>query len=155
MFFAVVTKRALLCDLNEELINAYRFVGWQPKKLLQEIRKIPVDSNTYCKMRDYRPRSAMQRAIRFVYLNRTSYGGLYRKNRDGLFNVPYSGGCRTTVTLWARNSLTKLGNLLCNNRIRLSVGDFEKQIDKARGSDIYCWAFKATSTVIESISWAY
>src|ERR1035437_7540027 len=52
------------------------------------------------------PTSPLDRAIRFLYLNRTAFGGMYRLNQQGAFNVPFGGGERTTAPLWEYNLLT-------------------------------------------------
>jgi hypothetical protein len=42
----------------------------------------------------------IERAVRFLYLNRTAFSGMYRSNKAGRFNVPFGGGERTTAPLW-------------------------------------------------------
>lgn len=46
----------------------------------------------YERVRRWRPTSQLDRAVRFIYLNRNCYGGLYRENQVSVFNVPYGGG---------------------------------------------------------------
>ncbi len=139
MFFAISPKKALLSDLNSELINAYNVVIENPIRLLNEIRKIPVNNKTYYIIRSNNPRSDIQKAVRFIYLNRTCYGGLYRENQQGIFNTPYGGGSRTPAPLWEHNLITNANKSLKKKSIKLRVQDFEESIKIAkRGDVIYC-----------------
>ena len=108
MFFAVAPKRSTLSDINDELINAFKQVREHPKYIANRLRNLPVDANTYYRIRDSSPRSDRGRAVRFIYLNRTCYGGLHRTNLKGKFNVPYGGGSRTPITLWRDGVLARL-----------------------------------------------
>jgi DNA adenine methylase len=139
MFFALSPKRALLSDLNWELINAFQMVAETPNRLLKEIAKIPVSSGTFYRIRSSKPRSRFQRAIRFIYLNRTCYGGLYRENRKGEFNTPYGGGSRTPSPLWECNLISEASKALSSKLIKLRVQDFSDSMKLAKEGDvIYC-----------------
>ncbi len=86
-----------LFDNNEELINAYRAVRDHPEEL---INLLAVHQARHCREYYYEIRnldrkkgglnalSALERAARTIYLNRTCYNGLYRVNKKGHFNVP-------------------------------------------------------------------
>jgi len=139
MFFAMSPKQALLSDLNGELINAFQIVAEMPNRLLKEIRKISVTKESYYKIRSSRPRSSLQRAVRFIYLNRTCYGGLYRENRQGEFNTPFGGGSRTPAPLWERNLILEASKLLSNKGVELKVQDFADSMKLAKKGDVvYC-----------------
>jgi DNA adenine methylase len=139
MFFAISPENALLSDLNHELINVFKIVGERPNRLINEIQKIPVDNKTYYKIRSSKPQSNFKKAVRFIYLNRTCYGGLYRENLKGEFNTPYGGGSRTPEPLWGQNLIANASKLLSKKSIKLEVNDFEVSIKKAnKGDVIYC-----------------
>jgi len=139
MFFAVAPERALLSDLNSELINAFQVVAKQPDKLVDEIRKIPVTNERYYEIRSIKPNNDIQKAVRFIYLNRTCYGGLYRENKKGKFNTPFGGGSRTPSPLWERNLIANASKLLSRRSIELKVQDFADSIKLAKSGDVvYC-----------------
>lgn len=139
VFFAVQPKRAVLSDLNEDLILTYREVAEQPQKLVRQLRGLPSDPKTYYMIRQSKPRSTIGRATRFIYLNRNCYRGLYRENRKGEFNVPYGGGDRNHLGMCGDDTLSHCSNLLASRTVRLRSGDFEKFIRRAGSGDVvYC-----------------
>jgi DNA adenine methylase len=96
VFFALASagrfKRAVLSDLNHDLVDVYRGVKKDVGgviRLLTDYRKRH-DRDTYYATRELDPKSLdlVQRAARLIYLNKTGYNGLYRVNRSGQFNVP-------------------------------------------------------------------
>jgi DNA adenine methylase len=77
--------------------------------------------------------------VRFIYLNRTCYGGLYRENQKGKFNTPFGGGSRTPAPLWEHKLIKQANLLLSKNRIRIKTQDFTDSMRLAkRGDLIYC-----------------
>jgi DNA adenine methylase len=139
MFFAIAPKRALLSDINTDLINGFQIVKERADELVNAIRKMSVDKDTYYRIRSSRPRTTFNRAVRFIYLNRTCYGGLYRENLKGEFNTPYGGGSRTPAPLWDRNLIANASKLLSMKSIKLKIDDFAVSMKKAgKGDVIYC-----------------
>jgi DNA adenine methylase len=139
MFFSVAPKRSILSDTNWELINSFWQVREEPEYLLWRLRRMPVTRDEYYLTRQGSPRSERARAARFIYLNRTCYGGLYRTNLKGEFNVPYGGGSRTPAVLWRDGILERAAHLLGNTKCVLRCGDFEEHLRRAREGDIvYC-----------------
>lgn len=139
MFFAVMPERALLSDLNADLIGAFRVVAERPEELLGEVRALPVNAETYYELRADEPRDLLRRAVRFVYLNRTCYGGIYRENKRGKFNTPYGGGSRTPAPLWQRSLIDLCSPLLRKDGIALEIQDFESSLNAAgKGDVVYC-----------------
>lgn len=87
---------ATLYDINEELINTYNVIKFDVEKLINELKDYPYDKEFFLEIRkrdrepDYKEkRNKIQRAARFIYLNRCGFNGLYRVNSKGQFNVPF------------------------------------------------------------------
>jgi len=93
-FFYVSPPSALLSDINKELIFTYQQVKKNLPEVIAAIKKLQIGKENYYRLRSLNPSSLSPatRAARFIYLNRFSFNGLYRTNRDGKFNVPYNGG---------------------------------------------------------------
>jgi len=94
VFFALaprISGTARLCDLNDELVNAWQIVRDEPGSLLDAVTHyLGRDSEEeYYRIRSEAPASRLQRAARFIYLNQTAWNGLWRVNKHGVFNVPW------------------------------------------------------------------
>lgn len=139
MFFAVQPQSAMLGDLNPELINVFQQVQRSARQMERKLAALPVDAKTYYKIRGEEPRGALDRAIRFIYLNRLCFGGLHRTNKDGQFNVPYGGGSRTPEPVFRDHLLVHAAGLLRKRGISLISSDFGSLIDGGQEGDfIFC-----------------
>ncbi len=137
VFFALQPEVATLSDVNADLISTYTQVKRHPHELIRRLRQLPVDQATYSRFREEEPTNRMDRAVRFLYLNRTSFGGIYRLNRKGGFNVPFGGGERTPAPLWEDGLLLGASRSLTSAEI--CAGDFEDVLTGAsRGDLVYC-----------------
>jgi len=89
-------KKIYLSDINSELINAYNVVKDNPIDLISnlEIYKEKHSKDFYYETRaldredEFLKTSELERATRFIYLNKTCFNGLYRVNKKGYFNTP-------------------------------------------------------------------
>ncbi|WP_198305442.1 DNA adenine methylase [Arcobacter vandammei] len=89
-------KEVFLFDINSELINAYNVVKNSPTQLIKELEILKQNHSKeqYYEIRawdreeDFLKRSDVQRASRFIYLNKTCFNGLYRVNKKNQNNVP-------------------------------------------------------------------
>lgn len=90
VYFHLAPNQAIISDIDQELINAYHMMRCDP----QQLRDLLLDHqelhsrNHYYEVRDDIPETSIERAARFLYLNRTCFNGMYRVNRFGHFNVP-------------------------------------------------------------------
>src|SRR5260370_20910355 len=91
LFFDLEPARAVLGDLNEELVCAFRAVKRNPYIVIESLKRLPVGELGYYRVRRLPPQSLAEsdRAARFLYLNRYCFNGIYRTNSQGGFNVPY------------------------------------------------------------------
>jgi DNA adenine methylase len=94
LFFARGPERALLCDINSDLIATYEAVRDEVSELLAQLARLARghgEERYYAVRERYnarKPKSRAERAAQFIYLNKTCFNGLFRVNRKGEFNVP-------------------------------------------------------------------
>jgi len=89
-------KKIILSDINSELVNSYNIVKNNPFELIAKLEKYKEQHSKefYYQIReldrkeDYKNLSNLERATRFIYLNKTCFNGLYRVNKKGYFNTP-------------------------------------------------------------------
>ena len=137
LFFALRPVHSVLSDINHDLINTYLQVKHDPSELIRKLKSIPVTKSTYDSQRKHMPSQELEMAVRFLYLNRTAFGGMYRLNQAGEFNVPFGGGERTPAPLWDSGLLRKASRALESSK--LEVCDFEVVINRAESGDlVYC-----------------
>ena len=95
LFFELKPARAELSDINAESINAFQIVKSDTDALIKHLASHRHSKSYFYKIRkidrdgDYWTRSAIERASRLIYLNKTCFNGLYRVNSRGEFNVPF------------------------------------------------------------------
>ena len=96
VFFSVdIPKHAYLSDVNKDLIETYIEVRDHPNEVIRELKLLKNTEEDYYRIRKQIPQTPIKRAARFIYLNQTSYNGIYRVNLKGEYNVPY--GFRETM----------------------------------------------------------
>lgn len=133
MYFGLKPSKAILSDRNQELIETYQAIADDWRAVFSHLRRHDRSHSTsyYYAVRNQRLRSAATRAARFIYLNRTCWNGLYRVNRQGVFNTPI--GTKTSALLESDDFGT-VARLL--KQAILVATDFETQVDKANKGDL-------------------
>lgn len=87
----------VVSDYNRDLVEVYEVIRDTPDALLTALRSHVNNEAHYYAVRawdrapDWSTRSKVDRAARFIYLNKTNYNGLYRVNAAGQMNVPFGG----------------------------------------------------------------
>ena len=132
-FFHLKPKRALLSDINADLINCYQVIkeDWESLENLLELHDGAHCEEYYYRVRSMAPRNLAKRAARFLYLNRTCWNGLYRENRLGEFNVPIG---TKDIVLRDGDDFARTSAALEN--AELVCADFEVLVDRAGRGDL-------------------
>jgi DNA adenine methylase len=128
---------AVVNDANCELVKLYEMVRDHPETLMLELDRLQIyvlDEQFYYVYRniDLESLSPVQRAARFVYLNKTCYNGLYRVNQRGQFNVPF-GRYSSPPSLYNRANMVRVAGIL--RRAQLDCGDFTESLKSAGTGD--------------------
>ncbi|VWX59184.1 DNA adenine methylase [Sphingorhabdus sp. 109] len=82
-------QKACLSDKNEALIEVYQCLKENHAKVIEEMRSLDNTESDYYRIREAKSDCRFERAAHFVFLNQTSFNGLYRVNLKGKYNVPY------------------------------------------------------------------
>lgn len=132
LFFALRPKRAVLSDINHDLINFYEMLRDHPYRLARCLSSLPNTDSYYYQLRKTSTAtlSQLDRATRFIYLNRFCFNGVYRTNRRGEFNVPRG---IHTGQIPSESELVKCSRLLRHAELRAS--DFEAVLQQATAGD--------------------
>lgn len=151
VFFNLLPKKAVLNDLNNDLMSAYKVIKSDDYKLLIEnLKELQEEYRTGDKetlyYEDIRPKDReeswkyatdLEKATRMIFLNRTCYNGLYRVNSKGEFNTPI--GRYYNPTICDETNLKEVHDFLSTNDIKLYNESYESIIDMAKEGDIiYC-----------------
>ncbi len=132
VFLAIEHKRkAYLSDINEDLINAYMQIRDNPQEVIKKLKGYKNTETEYYQIRANTVNDPIEKAAKFIYLNQTSYNGLYRVNKLGNYNVPY--GFRDNWHYDERR-IYQVSAKLKNTDIR--QGDFEKNKYNIKKSDL-------------------
>ncbi len=126
-------QRAVLSDLNAELMDTYRAIRDHVDEVIAILATYPHDEAFYYAIRERDPwqLSLPERAARMIYLNKTGYNGLYRVNRQGRFNVPF-GRYRSPKYL-DRENLLAVSQAL--RGVKLLRASFETVLERAEPGD--------------------
>jgi len=134
VFFALNPKRALLSDINSELIDLYGGIRRYPIEVWDIFQGFPSTKDAYYKIRNWKhdELNLPTRTARTLYLNRTCFKGMWRHNGNGEFNVGYGGQDRRWVI--SKETLVWVSKKLL--RVSLKCCDFEEVIDACEEDDL-------------------
>ena len=130
-------NEVLINDINPELINLYENIRNNCEPLIQLLEHFQTEyletpeadrQNLYLGKRatynhfieERNPEHNLEKAALFIYLNKTCFNGLYRVNRNGLFNVPFNRA-KSPLICDAEN-IRECSQLLQN--VLMHVGDY-------------------------------
>ncbi|MBY0245485.1 MAG: DNA adenine methylase [Sphingobacteriaceae bacterium] len=132
-------EKAVINDINSDLINAYKIIASKPKELISilqifqnEYHNLDGKNNEkkayfYKKRELYNTRNEelSTQAALFIFLNRTCFNGLYRVNKNNGFNVPM--GSYKKPTICDTENIFAVSNAL--QKVELLSGDYEQTLN--------------------------
>ncbi len=134
VFFKLQPQRAVINDANVELINLYQVIQSSPELLIEDLRQHKNQSDYFYQVRsldrtpeEYQHLTAVQRASRLIFLNRTCYNGLFRVNRAGQFNVPF--GRYKNPNIVNEDSIRAIHAYFISNDIQILNQDFAQALN--------------------------
>ena len=143
VFFALAPAQATLADTNRHLIGLYLSVRDRATELVAELALLEEEFNTQLdeKKSDYYYRcreefnvpsqSPIRQSALMVFLNKTGFNGMYRENRNGVFNIPFNK--RMNLSLPRGDHIRGCQALLKETEILLT--GFESIVDRAEPGD--------------------
>lgn len=132
-------KEILINDINKELINTYLQIKNNCSEMivrLCDLKNIYVNQSVeknkemfYQKRARYNElkisgnkQKNLEKAVLFIFLNKTCFNGLYRVNKKGEFNVPFNNAKNPLIC--DEDNLKACSELLKN--VEMKVGDYKE-----------------------------
>ena len=137
-------RKAVINDVNEDLIQTYRTIKDNVEALISKLDKLEKE---YLSIADQDGRSQLfydvreqfnqhngniiERVAQLIFLNKTCFNGLFRVNKRGLFNVPFGKYANPTIcnaeVLRADNKLLQLA------QVEICEGDYAQTLQHIEG----------------------
>jgi DNA adenine methylase len=128
----LIKNRSYLSDCNAELINSYRVLKSYPEDLMKLLKKQKDTEKEFYRIKICKFDDPIERAAQFLYLNKTSFNGIYRVNAKGEYNVPY--GKRYLKNLYDYDQLMEISE--CFKNVFFSTTDFKVKCTLPEKNDL-------------------
>ena len=134
VFLSLRPGRAVLSDVNAELMNCYTMIRDRLDELLDALACHDNAKEHFLEVRaqDEAALEPVARAARTIFLNKTCFNGLYRVNARGRFNVPF--GNIGWANIRDEEALRRIHGLL--QQAELRCADYEQSLAEARCGDL-------------------
>ncbi len=132
VLFHLKPQKAVISDVNEQLINVYRQLQKDPRAVIHKIKELDrhtCDKEYYLSMRaEYNEKISEHEldaecAAYMIWINKHCFNGLYRVNGKGLFNVPWNN--KQSGSSMDEANLMSIGYYLQNSDVTILCEDFE------------------------------
>lgn len=140
-------KKAVINDINEDLINTYKTIASRPKELISILQNLQSEFHGlegkdeakkeyyYSKRQLYNTRKEEKsgQAALFIFLNRTCFNGLYRVNRNNAYNVPMGSYKRPTIC--DKENILAVSQAM--QKVEILSGDYEETLNYADNNTLF------------------
>jgi len=141
VLFKLQPKSAIINDLNSELINNYIQIKENPENLMNLIDELDTNIKEQGEFFYYKTRSLFNQKIAqkehdlemsayFIFLNKHCFNGLYRVNKDGVFNASWN---KCFTKSYDEDNILSVSKYLQN--IEIYNNDFEYPLTFAKEKD--------------------
>lgn len=147
VLFALRPQKALVNDINPELMNVYKVIREDVEGLIECLQKHAEAYGQEGRAKEYfykirgldrrknsfRSLTPVQRASRVIFLNKTCFNGLFRVNKAGQFNTPF--GYYDNPCIADGEALRAVSRYFNSARVDFVCGDFGYVTDAAKPGD--------------------
>ncbi len=140
-------EKAVINDINEDLINTYKIIASKPSELISILEILQNEFHSlegsednkkcyyYEKRALYNTRKEEQseQAALFIFINRTCFNGLYRVNRKNQYNVPMGGYKKPTIC--DKDNILAVSKAL--QKVEILCGDFEQTLNYSTKNSLF------------------
>ena len=140
-------EKAIINDINEDLINTYKSISSNPKELISILEILQnefhnIGTNEDLKKEYYYQKRSLYNLRReekigqsalFIFLNRTCFNGLYRVNRNNFYNVPI--GSYNKPTICDKENIFAVSQAL--QKVEILHGDFEQTLKYTKENSLF------------------
>lgn len=139
VFFDQQPKKAVINDINSELINCYNVIKDLSIDLIEDLKKHKNTEKYFYTIREldrtpqFKDLSPVERASRIIFLNKTCFNGLFRVNRQGQFNAPFGDYHKPNII--NSETLKAINCFLNKSSVQILNTDFSLAVKDAKRND--------------------
>jgi DNA adenine methylase len=140
-------EKAIINDINADLINSYKVIATKPKQIISELKKIQDEYHSlkeqeteqlryYIKKRgvyNSRKENMVIQAALFIFLNKSGFNGIYRVNSKNEYNVPK--GSSSTPPICDEDNILAVSAAL--KRVVILSGDYQQSLKYATDNTFF------------------
>lgn len=140
-------EKAVVNDINNDLINTYSVIAKQPKELISILAQFQNEFHAFGTNQEakkeyyYNKRTLFNtrneehsgQAALFIFLNRTCFNGLFRVNRKNEFNVPM--GSYKKPTICDTDNILAVSDVL--KKVEVLCGDYTETLKEAKENTFF------------------
>lgn len=135
-------EQAVVNDINKQLMNCYHMMKEHPQEMIKRIQDLDnslCDEDFYYDIRtQYNSKIVsdefdVEMASLMIWINKHCFNGLYRTNKQGLFNVPYNN--KSTGKSIEEMNANKISYYLNDTDVQMLCADFEDACKNCQAGD--------------------